>query len=123
MYSAFHDTLLQSSFTENLHLYIKFSSLQHKSICNTKQEPLNELPWPECSITKPLTTAYSKTPSASIQYKPLVLLSQIMILFFYWHLYVSGLLLSPSFLMKSAVFSALERVWTNGLNAFTFLDP
>ncbi len=38
LYSTFHDALLQSSFTENEHFYITFSSLQHKSICDTKQE-------------------------------------------------------------------------------------
>ncbi len=38
LYSAFHDTLLQSSFTENELFYITFSSLQLKSICDTKQE-------------------------------------------------------------------------------------
>ncbi len=68
-------------------------------------------------MTKPLTTAYPNTFRNSIQNKPLLLLRQIMI---YWHLYVSGLLLSPSSLMKSAVLSALERVWTNCLNAFAF---
>ncbi len=49
LYSAFHDTLLQSSFTENEHFYITFSSLQHNLRYQTgtqgdAKRPLNELP-------------------------------------------------------------------------------
>ncbi len=100
--------------TWHLVVYSTSQSAIQTGTQGSAKRPRIELPWPDCSkITKPLTTAHSKTLSASIQYKPLVLLSQMMILFFYWLLYMSGLLLSPSSLMKSAVFSALERVWTN----------